>query len=275
MKKLTVFAIIALAVWSLLFVSSASLYASSSVVTEEREISDFSAVSVSHGINLYLTQSNKLALKVEADDHAISHLITRVKGDRLEIYIDGKVKNVEVLNVYLSYKQLNQLIGSSGADIFTENTMESENLEVDLSSGCDLQIKLKGRSVSFDVGSGADAQVAFEGKRLIVDATSGSKVNVTAKELDKASFSLASGATVNADGSAAEVDVETNSGSTFRGYNLVGVNVTANAFSASNIQITVVGEFRARASEVASVYYKGKAENCYIKESSLGSVSKR
>ncbi|MDA3867507.1 MAG: DUF2807 domain-containing protein [Salinivirgaceae bacterium] len=275
MKKIVVFTIVGLAVLSLFAAKNPPVLGSSTVVTEEREIVDFNAVSVSHGIDLHLTQSNSIALKVEADEHVISHLITEVKGDRLNIYIDGKVTNIEVLNVYLSYKHLNRLIGSSGADIITENIMESDDLEVDISSGCDLQIEIKGHRASFDVRSGADAYVAFEGKKLVVDASSGATVNLKADELDNATFTLSSGATINADGSAAEVDVETSSGSTFSGYELVGVNVSAKAFSASSIQVTVVGDLHARASDVGSVYYKGKVDNCYIKENTLGTVSKR
>lgn len=242
--------------------------------TEVRSIENFNAVTVTDGIDLYLTQSDAISLTVEANPKILEILRTEVKGGTLKIYLDRE-RNVfrdEDIKVFLSYKQIDQLSGSAGADIETKNEMLSNDLKVNLSSGSDLKMRLKGQEVKFNMSSGADAELFFEGKFMKVTASSGSEMEAKANGLDKVVLNMSSGSDIELDGSAAELFVDASSGSDLDAYNFIAVNADIDASSASDIKITVVGDLRADASSASSIKYKGKVKNRDVNASSLGSV---
>ena len=71
------------------------------VVTEDRKVTaDFTAIKVSQGINVYLTQGNDIDISVEADENIIDLLVTEVQGDVLKIYFDKNVSRAKARNVY-------------------------------------------------------------------------------------------------------------------------------------------------------------------------------
>lgn len=256
------------------FVSAAESSRKDEKQSEQRTIQAFTEVSVSHGINLYLTQDKEISLRAEATPEFLALLKTEVKGNTLKIYLERKGKHFKDIDVdvHLSYVELNRLEGSGGADIETVNKMNSETLNVNLSSGSDLKMQLAGHSVQLRLSSGSDAEMVFEGKIADVQASSGSDLEMKADGLDKMKISMSSGSDVDLDGSSAELVVNASSGSDLDAYGFVAVNADVNASSASDLKLTVVGELHADASSASSISYKGNVKNPNVHTSSLGSV---
>ena len=234
----------------------------------------FTEVSVSHGINLYLTQEKEISLRAEATPEFLALLKTEVKGKTLKIYLDLKNKRFKEVDVdvYLSYQELTRIEGSGGSDIETVNKMNSESLTVSLSSGSDLKMQLSGHSLQMGLSSGSDAELVFEGKTVDVHASSGSDLDLKADGLDKIKLNMSSGSDVDLDGSAAELVVNASSGSDLDAYGFVAVNADVSASSASDLNLTVVGELHADASSASSISYKGNVKNPNVNTSSLGTV---
>ena len=58
------------------------------VVEETRDISGFTGVEVSTGIDVYLTQGDGFEVMVEADENLQDVILTELKGDRLVVRTD-------------------------------------------------------------------------------------------------------------------------------------------------------------------------------------------
>lgn len=246
------------------------------VTTEERQVDNFDAVSVSDGIDLYLTQGNENTLTLKADENLMEHIKTEVKNGTLKIYSDKKLRKARALEAHLTFKDLKKISGSAGADIYTENTLKADDMSVNMSSGSDLKMTLEASAAQFDMSSGSDAIVKFDGKNLSINASSGSDFEIEADELDNIALDMSSGSDVDLHGSAASLTVNASSGSDLDAYDFVTVHATINASSASDAKITMAGgNLTVNASSASSVSYKGKVKNRRINTTSLASVKSR
>jgi len=168
------------------------------VISENREIqSDFDAIKVSQGIDLFLTQSNEFLLNVEADENIMDLLKTEVKGNTLHISFEKNVYRATSRKVYLSTSVINSLATSSGAHISTENNLKSENLELDASSGSFIKVKTTALSVYSETSSGATMTVSGSTKSFRVSASSGSTIHADNLESENTTAKVSSGANID------------------------------------------------------------------------------
>jgi hypothetical protein len=201
----------------------------------------FSAVSVSSGIELLLTQGNEVSLAVSASEPKYEEkLKTVIENNVLKIYYDNagiswvneKKRN---LKAYLSFKTLEKIMASSGASVKASGKLNFNILELKLSSGA-----------------------------LVV-------ANLAAKEI---SVKGDSGAETNLSGSTEKVDVNVSSGASFKGFDLKTSYCTAKASSGGTVKISVEKELSAKASSGGDIRYSGAGVIKEINVNSGGSVKK-
>lgn len=206
---------------------------------EVRNVSNFHAIEVSGGIDLYVSNGDE-AVAVSAKDMDVRNPIkTEVKDGVLKIYYEWK-KGMKLslgnksLKAYVSFKNLDKLSASGGSDIIAEGTLKLSVLKLDLSGGSDFN-------------GTVDVNI------LNVDQSGGSDVHINGK---------ANTITINASG-----------GSDFKGYDLATNICSITASGGSDIDITVNKELIAKASGASDVSWKGNAIVKKAKASGAGSVS--
>jgi hypothetical protein len=205
------------------------------VVSEDRTInSNFNEIKVQQGIQVFLTQGNSTELKVEADENIIDLLITEVKDNELKIYFEKNVNKAKSRNVYLTANEISKIRTSSGAMIKTENTLETNTLELDSSSGSSIKVTVNANEISSSSSSGANINVYGKAKLFSASASSGSSIDA-----DK----------------------------------LETINTTAKVSSGANIDVNVSGKLVAKASSGGSIDYEGNPTEVNKDTSSGGSVS--
>jgi hypothetical protein len=205
------------------------------VVSEDRTISsDFEEIKVQQGITVYLTQGNSTKISVEADENIIDLLITEVKDNELKIYFEKNVYRAKARNVFLTTNSINAIRTSSGAQLKSENTLQSNSLDLDASSGSSINITATTEEIRSESSSGADIKI--KGKTHDFSASS------------------SSGSSIHAD-------------------DLACVNAVANASSGANIDLNVSGKLTAKASSGGNIDFKGSPSEIDKRTSSGGSVS--
>ncbi|HWI94317.1 MAG TPA: head GIN domain-containing protein [Flavisolibacter sp.] len=209
---------------------------------EVRNVTDFHAIEVSGGIDLYLSNGDE-AVAVSANNKEVrDRIITEVKDGVLKIYFDWKkglkfnLRGGNAMKAYVSFKALDKLWASGGCDVKMDGTIKSTSLKLNVSGGSDLSAKV-------EVGS------------LTLDQSGGSDVDLT--------------------GTVTDMKIEASGGSDFSGYDLACDNCVIHASGGSDVNITVNKEFYAEASGASDVNWKGKAEVKGAHASGAGSVSHR
>ncbi len=203
-----------------------------------RDVAPFNGVKVGSGITLYLTQGEENKVTVEADGSIINDLVTKTEDGVLRIYIKTKrlLRLKSSPEVYVTYSWLNSIEASAGAEVNGQNTVISDKLVVETSSG-------------------ATATLEVECRDLEMYASSGSTIKLT-------------GATLN-------LIAKASSGSTIKSRDLKSVNARLEASSGSDIQVHVSGELEASASSGAGIQYYGEAIPKLLRQSSGGDIKKR
>jgi Putative auto-transporter adhesin, head GIN domain len=200
----------------------------------------FTAISVSSGIELYITQGNEETLAVSASDQKhLDRFKTEVVNGTLKIYYDNKgmtwKSDNRKLKAYVSFKTLEKLDASAGSEVTVKGSIHAENFNLDVSSGSDFNGNIQAKLLSADVSSGASIKISGTADKLIVDVSSGAD---------------------------------------FKGYDLVVDYCDAAASSGAAVHVTINKELSAEASSGGDIRYKGTALIRDIKVTAGGAVKK-
>lgn len=152
------------------------------VVTDSRAVSDeFTRVSASEGLMVYVTQAEDFAIEVEADDNIIDLIRTDIKNGKLRIHAEENIGKA-TKNIYISLPKITELHASSGSHLETKNVVRSNELTIDGSSGAVLEVDLVAQELEIDASSGANIEISGTADNADVDVSSGGNIN--AKDLE-------------------------------------------------------------------------------------------
>ena len=207
--------------------------------SQNRNVNDFSAIKVSSGIDLYLTQGNNEEVIVKADTDIIDNIITKVKNGVLHIYFEKNMHWVwtKSRQAFVTFDDLEALTVSAGSDVYSKNSFELESLKLDVSSGSDIKLEdLSAGKIMLETSSGSDAKLSGDVEFFKASASSGSDID--ARDLksrscevrvssgsdaivyvtERLDASASSGGDIRYKGSPREKDINESSGGDVYGY---------------------------------------------------------
>lgn len=197
LTKITVLLLILITTTSCMF-DGFGIQGNRNVISEDRNISaDFTAIKVSQGINVYLTQGNDIELSVEADENIMDLLVTEVEGDVLKIYFDKNISRAKAKNVYLTARNLNSIRTSSGSDVRGEGTFKADNISLRSSSGSRIRLELDAKGVTCDASSGSNIELSGITNTIDADASSGSHIDADNLKSEICKADVSSGASID------------------------------------------------------------------------------
>lgn len=114
---------------------------SGNIVTETRNVDDFSAIEVDYPAEIIVTQGDKASVKVEAEDNVLPGLKTRVRNGALEIYYKAEdglhVNPSKLVKITIVVTDLNNVHFDSAGEL-NVNGLETDKLKVSLSGAGNL-----------------------------------------------------------------------------------------------------------------------------------------
>lgn len=201
----------------------------------------FSAISVTDGVQLYLTQGNEESIAVSASDPKyMERYKTVVDNGVLKIYYDNKgIKwtgnEKRRLTAYVSFKTLQKLHASAGSHVTMKSVLTADKMEYSFSSGS-----------------------RFTGE-----------INVERLDVGESS-----GASIEINGKAGNLKVDVSSGAIFKGYELKADYCEAKATSGASVRINVSKELNVKANSGGGIHYTGDGVIKDMNVNSGGSVKK-
>lgn len=209
---------------------------------EKRSVGGFHGIDVGTGISLVLTKGATEEVAVSASKAEYrDKIITKVENGVLKIHYKSEVGSInrkkedKDLKTYVSYKLLDKLIASTGAEVEIEGVLEAGSFSLTANTGALVNGKIS-------IG------------KLKVKQDTGSKITLTGK--------------------ADELEAEGDTGSKFMGEELSTVSCDINVSTGAKLWITADKELKVKASTGAMVKYKGTASIKEVKTNTGGSVSK-
>jgi flagellar hook assembly protein FlgD len=211
---------------------------SKNIVTETRNLSSFSAVSVSSSIDVDVQQGNETLVVVEGDDNIVKFIETKVENGVLKISLKSSysISNATT-KVHVTSPIFSAFTTSSSSSLIGKTVIASTTkISLKSTSSSNIEINLDAPTVEIEASSSADITTTGKTKNLKVDASSSSTVK---------SFDL----------KAEMVEVE--------------------ASSSSDVKVFASVSISAKANSSADIAYTGGASIVNKTEKSSGTVSKQ
>lgn len=213
-----------------------SVTGNGNVVEETRYAEDFVSLRVSNGLDVYITQSNEIFIRLEVDENLLEHIKTDVSGKELKIYSDVNIRMAKSKKIYLGYRNLNEIHISSAGDVKGESTLHTDELKIRLSSAGDLRLEVVAEEIKIDVSSSGNATLSGKTGYLHASLSSAGDLNAFGLEAEKADI---------------------------------------NVSSAGDAKVFVTGEARFKSSSAGDIVYKGNPKILEQHTSSAGNVRKK
>jgi hypothetical protein len=169
-----------------------TVYGNGKVVSEERTPLQASGVRVSTGIDVFLTQGDKLNLVVEADENLHEYILTEIRNGILNIYTEANIREAEKKVVYITMKDINSLSTTSAGDIIGETPVRTQNLEISASSAGDIKLEVYAREIEARISSSGDVTLTGESDILNANLSSAGDLNAYGLEVRDADVSASS-----------------------------------------------------------------------------------
>jgi hypothetical protein len=205
-------------------------------VTTTRPASGFTAVNISGGIDLYITQGTAVSVKIDAAEDIQKYIKAEVHNGTLEIYLESNnlfkwIRTNNNMKAYVTAPTLTKLNASGGSDVYSQNVWKINELSMTATGGSDIKFEAVGGKMDCKATGGSDLTLRGKVADLTLNASGGSDVN--AKDLE-------------------------------------AVNVIVSASGGSDVSVYVTTELKANANGGSDIYYKGNPVRI-SKDSSGGS----
>ena len=167
------------------------------VKLEDRTLNEpFQAIKASHGLDVYLTQGNEESIVVEADENLHDLIKTEVKNNTLHIYAEKNIGHASSKKIMVSFKDVSAISSSSGSDVVSTNTISADHLELNTSSGSDMDLKINTTQLNCSSSSGSDLKLSGMTKTLVANASSGSDIKAGNLKAESSKVQASSGADI-------------------------------------------------------------------------------
>jgi len=207
------------------------------VVDETRDISGFTGVHVSSGIDVYLSEGNSFDVRVEADENLQEVILTEKEGNMLVVKTDRvNIRNAKSKKVHVTLPELSELKISSAGDCVGQTPFNCEDLRLSISSAGDLSLEVEADEINLDISSSGDARIS---------------------------------------GSTEILDVSLSSAGDLNAYDLIAAKVKVVVSSAGDARVYATEEISMNASSAGNIYYKGDARVIHSHSSSAGDIVKK
>lgn len=162
------------------------------VVSQTRDVPEFTGVKVGSGIDVFLTQGDDQLVEVEADENLQEWIMTEVKGSVLHIYTDKNIRLAKAKRVNINCKILDRIDISSAGDVTAVNRFKADKLDIDMSSAGDLNLEVEANEISISISSAGNAVLKGKTDTLKADLSSAGDLNAYDLEAKYGDISVSS-----------------------------------------------------------------------------------
>lgn len=169
-------------------------------VIKDIDVKDFTAISVSGGFDVEISQGDKESLNMEYDSKIEKDLVVEVVDKTLKIYLKKNVNfsffsNQQVRKARIVVKNINKISLSGGGDLVIEN-LELDKLSTLVSGGGDVVLKTTTNDLTCSLSGGGSISLSGKADNLVLHVSGGGDV-VSKLNFKDAKFSTSGGGSAN------------------------------------------------------------------------------
>ena len=210
------------------------------VITKTRSINDYNKVSLKGSLDVALVYGDEGNIKIEAESNLIEHIVTKVEGDDLKIYVE-KGYNLapsreSKLLVTVPFKDLSNVSLTGSGDLYGQDVIKANRFGTSISGSGDMQLSIEAEEIKTSITGSGDMVLK---------------------------------------GSAATLKCDVTGSGDLKAYDLKAQNVYASVTGSGDIKTTAVNSIKARVTGSGDIDYQGNPEMEDKKVTGSGDITSR
>ena len=146
-------------------------------VTEDRSVVPFTKVEFGGTIRLRIRQDSMPFMRITADDNIQKLIKTQVNGEVLKIEMDGDFCNTGDIIIELSAKQWKGIKASGDTHIRSENQINSDEFNLDLSGSSEVDLDLMTAIFTMESSGSSKINLKGQARKSDVNLSGASEIN--------------------------------------------------------------------------------------------------
>lgn len=208
------------------------------VTTETRNTGDYSEIGCAGNMDFVLVKGTEGKITIEGESNLLEHIITEVKGDKLVVKVKKMVNLKPSMNktikVTIPFNDISGVSLAGSGDLWNEDTISSNSLDVSLAGSGDINLDLKSSSVEGRVAGSGDIKLR---------------------------------------GSTDNLEVKVAGSGDIKAFDLQSNHTVASIAGSGDIQVVSNSSIKARVAGSGDIVYKGNPDKEDTKVSGSGSIS--
>ena len=165
---------------------------SSNIISQEKQLSAYDRIEVLGSYDVIFTDGEVGKIKIKAPDNILPLIQTEVSDGLLRIDTGkNRYKVKEPIIIYVPVdSRLKQVVIKGSADIYTEKSLETKALEVDVYGSGDVRLQVDASSLALKIDGSGDIRVSGRAKDLSIDISGSGDVDTSKLTAEKAAISI-------------------------------------------------------------------------------------
>ena len=246
------------------------------VAEQNRDVGSFSGIHQSTSADVYITKGDTESVMVRADEDIIDDLTTKVEDGVLHIGSNNnRWRNVRVLEVHVTMRNLDMIKNSGSGDISVEGDMPGKDLYIGINGSGDLSAELDVSNIEVKISGSGD--VHFSGVRgnMKVKVSGSGDVYAEDLKLDECLVTGYGSGDLKLKGKAANFVANISGSGDVNAYGLTAVNVSVKCNGSGDVVVQAVEKVQAQLNGSGDLTYYGSPEYVDVESNGSGEVYRK
>ena len=243
--------------------------------TQERNVGSFSGVHQTISADVYIKAGSSETVKVKADSKVIDDIITEVNDGMLVIKTENNLRNIRILEVYITMRSLDKLKNSGSGDISVEGSLKGNDVVVSISGSGDMDAEFDATNMEIKISGSGD--VSLQGVRgdFSVKITGSGDVVAEDLQLDQCNVTSYGSGDIKLKGKAAKLTSKQSGSGDLNTYGMIAVEVNAKSNGSGDVVVQAVEKIQCVLNGSGDLTYYGSPEYVDVESNGSGEVYRK
>jgi hypothetical protein len=133
------------------------------MTTTSRSTGDYDGIKCAGSLDYILVKGDEGKLTIQGEENLLEYIITEVKGNTLIVKVENNVNLKpswnKTIKITIPFRDINRVSLSGSGDLWNEDTINAEDLEVSLSGSGDVILNVKTTTLDGSISGSGDLTV--------------------------------------------------------------------------------------------------------------------
>lgn len=163
------------------------------IVKKNFEATDFTAIELEGGYDVFLYQGNSESVDIETDENIMEHIEVSVENNVLKISNKKRIVASTKTEVHIQLKNIEEIDIAGAVNLGGKGTIKSKEMVMDVSGAAEIMMDLDAKEVQLNVAGGSKTELTGDVKKLNISITGAGEL-ITEKLNNKECAIVISGA---------------------------------------------------------------------------------